>query len=218
MHAAELGAHPPEWSFGTVSFGGETIFIRNIVSGEGYYSTPRERLFKMANSVTSEPDANSVAAAILYREARLLDRGEGPSGSQCIGEDAVTGCRPGSTNIRRPAIRRLRFSLVYHDARRGLEERYRAHRIPQIDSPRCRCRVRWHQISNRRRKRQRPCISPATRCFRSTSTIRASPKNMSGTGAITTRWSARTKSGKSHAKIITLVNDCVPTLLDFYSV
>jgi 3-phenylpropionate/cinnamic acid dioxygenase small subunit len=186
------------------------------VSGEGYYSTPPERLFKMANSVTSEPDANSVAAAILYREARLLDHGEWAEWVAMYREDAVYWVPAWLDEYQTTSDPATQVSLVYHDARRGLEER-----IARIESRKSITALPLprtvHQISNLEAEETAPGHITCHSVFSVHVYDPRVAKEHVRHGRYHHALVREDEVWKIARKTITLVNDCVPTLLDFYS-
>ena len=74
-------------------------------------------------ATTNGFDAGAVAAAALYREARLLDRGEWSDWVAMYREDAVYWVPAWLDEYETTNDPNTQCSLLYHDARRGLEER-----------------------------------------------------------------------------------------------
>ena len=68
-------------------------------------------------------DAGSVAAATIFREARLLDHGEWDDWVAMYREDAVYWVPAWLDEHETTNDPTTQVSLLYHDARRGLEER-----------------------------------------------------------------------------------------------
>src|SRR5581483_10105031 len=71
-------------------------------------------------TTTNGFDAEAIAAATLYREARLLDRGEWTDWVAMYREDAVYWVPAWLDEYETTNDPNTQCSLLYHDARRGL--------------------------------------------------------------------------------------------------
>ena len=169
-------------------------------------------------------DAERIATAVVFREARLLDRGTWDSWAAMYAEAAVYWIPAWRDEYETTGDPRTEVSLIYHDSRLGLEER-----IARIESrksitalplPRtlhlignlevveataegivCESTFAVHVYDARLAKEH-------TRYGRYAHTL---IRDNSPGGATGDAW-------RIARKVITLVNDRVPTVLDFYSV
>ena len=161
-------------------------------------------------------DPHHVAAATLYREARLLDRGEWADWVAMYREDAVYWVPAWLDETETTSDPATQVSLLYHDARRGLEER-----IARIESRKSITALPLprtvHQISNLEAAE----TAPGEITCQSVFSIHVYDPRVAKEHVRHGRYQhTLTRDGedwKIARKVITLVNDRVPTLLDFYS-
>jgi benzoate/toluate 1,2-dioxygenase beta subunit/2,4,5-trichlorophenoxyacetic acid oxygenase 2 len=161
-------------------------------------------------------DAHHVAAATLYREARLLDCGEWTDWVAMYREDAIYWVPAWLDEYETTSDPATQVSLLYHDARRGLEER-----IARIESRKSITALPLprtvHQISNLEATE----TGPGEITCHSVFSIHVYDPRLAKEQVRHGRYQhTLTHDGadwKIARKVITLVNDRVPTLLDFYS-
>ena len=187
------------------------------MSGGDFCSALPERLFEMTNSVMTGCEVNAIAAAILYREARLLDHGEWSEWVAMYREDAVYWVPAWLDEYQTTSDPATQVSLVYHDQRRGLEER-----IARIESRKSITALPLprtvHQVSNPEAEETEP---GQIFCHSGFSVHVYDPrvaKEHVRHGRYQHTLIRESEGWKIARKVITLVNDCVPTLLDFYSI
>ena len=168
-------------------------------------------------ATTNGFDAGAVAAATLYREARLLDRGEWTDWVAMYREDAVYWVPAWLDEYETTNDPNTQCSLLYHDARRGLEER-----IARIESRKSITALPLprtvHQITNVEATEAEPGRITCDSVF---SVHVYDPRVAKGHVHYGRYQHILTRDGedwKIARKVITLVNDRVPTLLDFYSI
>ncbi|MGN1286849.1 MAG: aromatic-ring-hydroxylating dioxygenase subunit beta, partial [Bradyrhizobium sp.] len=77
----------------------------------------------MAGGAIEQADVHAIAAATIYREARLLDTGEWADWVAMYSEDAVYWVPAWLDEYTTTNDPNTQVSLLYHYARRGLEER-----------------------------------------------------------------------------------------------
>ncbi|MHC2468513.1 3-phenylpropionate/cinnamic acid dioxygenase small subunit [Bradyrhizobium embrapense] len=171
----------------------------------------------MATSAIEQADAHAIAAAIIFREARLLDTGEWTDWVAMYREDAVYWVPGWLDEYTTTSDPDTQVSLLYHDARRGLEER-----IARIESRKSITALPLprtvHQISNLEASESAPGEITCHSVFSvHVYDPRVAKEHLRhGRYAHTLR-----RDGdiwKITRKVITLVNDRVPTVLDFYSI
>lgn len=171
----------------------------------------------MASDAIRQADAEAAAAATIFREARLLDTGEWADWVAMYSEDAVFWVPAWLDEYTTTNDPRTQVSLLYHDARRGLEER-----IARIESRKSITALPLprtvHQISNLEASATGP--RPIT-CHSVFSVHVYDPRVAKehlrhGRYAHTLRRDGETWT--ITRKVITLVNDRIPTVLDFYSI
>lgn len=171
----------------------------------------------MTNSTKSRHDAAEVAAAILYREARLLDQGEWTEWVAMYREDAVYWVPAWLDEYQTTSDPATQVSLVYHDNRRGLEER-----IARIESRKSITALPLprtvHQISNLEAEENEPGQISCHSVFSVHVYDPRVAKEHVRHGRYQHTLIRESGEWKIARKVITLVNDCVPTLLDFYSI
>lgn len=162
-------------------------------------------------------DAGAVAAAVIFREARLLDSGEWADWVAMYREDAVYWVPAWLDEYETTNDPNTQVSLLYHDARRGLEER-----IARIESRKSITALPLprtvHQISNLEASETEP---GRINCHSVFSVHVYDPRVAKGHvhhGRYQHTLAREGEAWKIARKVITLVNDRVPTLLDFYSI
>lgn len=164
-----------------------------------------------------DADVHAVAAAVIFREARLLDSGEWADWVAMYRQDAVYWVPGWLDEYSTTSDPDTQVSLLYHDNRRGLEER-----IARIESRKSITALPLprtvHQISNLEASeagaRQIVC--------RSVFSVHVYDPRSAKEHVRHGRYEhVLTRDGgdwKIARKVITLVNDRVPTVLDFYSI
>lgn len=161
-------------------------------------------------------DAHAVAAATLYREARLLDRGEWADWVAMYREDAVYWVPAWLDEYETTSDPNTQCSLLYHDRRRGLEER-----IARIESRKSITALPLprtvHQIGNVEASESAPGEITCHSVFSVHVYDPRVAKEHVRHGRYEHRLTQEGGEWKIARKVITLVNDRVPTLLDFYS-
>jgi 3-phenylpropionate/cinnamic acid dioxygenase small subunit len=161
-------------------------------------------------------DPHHVAAATLYREARLLDCGEWDDWVAMYREDAVYWVPAWLDESETTSDPSTQVSLVYHDARRGLEER-----IARIESRKSITALPLprtvHQISNLEAAETAPGEITCHSVFSIHVYDPRVAKEHVRHGRYQHTLTRHGEDWKIARKVITLVNDRVPTLLDFYS-
>jgi benzoate/toluate 1,2-dioxygenase beta subunit/2,4,5-trichlorophenoxyacetic acid oxygenase 2 len=167
-------------------------------------------------ATTNGLDAGAIAATTLYREARLLDRGEWADWVAMYREDAVYRVPAWLDEYETTNDPNTQVSLLYHDARRGLEER-----IARIESRKSITALPLprtvHQISNLEAAETSPGEITCHSVFSVHVYDPRVAKEHVHHGRYEHRLAREGDQWKIARKIITLVNDRVPTLLDFYS-
>jgi 3-phenylpropionate/cinnamic acid dioxygenase small subunit len=161
-------------------------------------------------------DAHHVASATLYREARLLDLGEWADWVAMYREDAIYWVPAWLDEYETTRDPATQVSLVYHDTRYALEER-----IARIESRKSITALPLprtvHQISNLEATE----TGPGEITCHSVFSIHVYDSRVAKEHVHHGRYQhTLTRDGedwKIARKVITLVNDRVPTVLDFYS-
>jgi 3-phenylpropionate/cinnamic acid dioxygenase small subunit len=171
----------------------------------------------MTHAATDGIDAHRVAAATLFREARLLDSGEWADWVAMYREDAVYWVPAWLDEYETTNDPNTQVSLLYHDARRGLEER-----IARIESRKSITALPLprtvHQISNLEASETGPGQITCHSVFSVHVYDARVAKEHVHHGRYQHTLMRAGGEWKIARKIITLVNDRVPTLLDFYSI
>jgi 3-phenylpropionate/cinnamic acid dioxygenase small subunit len=171
----------------------------------------------MASAVMTGCEVNEVAAAILYREARLLDLGEWSEWVAMYREDAVYWVPAWLDEYQTTIDPATQVSLLYHDRRRGLEER-----IARIESRKSITALPLprtvHQVSNLEAEETEPGQIVCHSVFSVHVYDPRVAKEHVRHGRYQHTLIREGEGWKIARKVITLVNDCVPTLLDFYSI
>jgi 3-phenylpropionate/cinnamic acid dioxygenase small subunit len=171
----------------------------------------------MAKPVRTGCDAVAVAAATLYREARLLDCGEWDEWVEMYCEDAVYWVPAWLDEYQTTSDPATQVSLVYHDSRRGLEER-----IGRIESRKSITALPLprtvHQISNLEVEETEPEQISCRSVFSVHIYDPRVAKDHVRHGRYQHTLTRASEDWKIARKVITLVNDRVPTLVDFYSI
>jgi len=161
-------------------------------------------------------DPHQVAAATLYREARLLDGGEWDDWVAMYREDAVYWVPAWLDETETTRDPLTQVSLVYHDARRGLEER-----VARIESRKSITALPLprtvHQISNLEATETAPGEITCHSVFSIHVYDPRVAKEHVRHGRYHHTLRRDGEDWKIARKVITLVNDRVPTVLDFYS-
>jgi 3-phenylpropionate/cinnamic acid dioxygenase small subunit len=168
-------------------------------------------------ATTNGLDAGAVAAATIFREARLLDLGEWDDWVAMYREDAVYWVPAWLDEHETTNDPNTQVSLLYHDARRGLEER-----IARIESRKSITALPLprtvRQISNLEAAETAPdeitCHSVFAVHVYDPRVAREHVRH----GRYQHTLIRDGADWKIARKIITLVNDRVPTVLDFYSI
>ncbi|KJC40422.1 hypothetical protein UP09_23325 [Bradyrhizobium sp. LTSP885] len=171
----------------------------------------------MASPAADHLDAVAVAAAIVFREARLLDAGEWTDWVAMYREDAVYWVPAWLDEYETTKDPNTQVSLLYHDARRGLEER-----IARIESRKSITALPLprtvHQISNLE------AFEPESGQIicHSVFSVHVYDQRVAKGHVHHGRYQHTLKRDgdewKIARKVITLVNDRVPTVLDFHSI
>jgi 3-phenylpropionate/cinnamic acid dioxygenase small subunit len=171
----------------------------------------------MTGAGMNRTDACAIAAEIIFREARLLDSGEWADWVAMYREDAVYWVPAWLDEYDTTSDPSTQVSLLYHDARRGLEER-----IARIESRKSITALPLprtvHQISNLEASEFEP---GQINCHSVFAVHVYDPRTAKGHvhhGRYQHKLSRVGNEWRIARKVITLVNDRVPTLLDFYSI
>lgn len=162
-------------------------------------------------------DESSIAAALVYREARLLDRGEWQAWVEMYRSDAVYWAPAWRDEYETTSDPECEVSLIYHDSRRGLEER-----IARIESRKSITALPLprtvHLISNIEVTES----TPNRLICESTFTVHVYDVRVAKEHTRYGRYQhTLVHNGEGWMiarKLITLINDRVPTVLDFYSI
>lgn len=171
----------------------------------------------MTGNTADDIDVHQVAAATLFHEARLLDSGEWSDWVAMYREDAVYWVPAWLDEYETTKDPLTQVSLLYHDTRRGLEER-----IARIESRKSITALPLprtvHQVSNLEASEAAPgriiCHSVFAVHVYDPRVAKAHVRH----GRYQHTLVQDGEEWKIARKIITLVNDSVPTVLDFYSI
>jgi len=168
-------------------------------------------------ATTDGVDAGAVAAATIFREARLLDTGEWDDWVAMYREDAVYWVPAWLNEHETTSDPDTQVSLLYHGERRGLEER-----IARIESRKSITALPLprtvHQISNLEATETAPGQITCHSVFAVHVYDPRVAKEHVRHGRYQHTLMCDGADWKIARKVITLVNDRVPTLLDFYSI
>ncbi len=168
-------------------------------------------------ATTNGPDAGTIAAATIFREARLLDLGEWDDWVAMYRDDAVYWVPAWLDEHEITSNPDTQVSLLYHDARRGLEER-----IARIESRKSITALPLprtvHQISNLEATETAPGEITCHSVFAVHVYDPRVAKEHVRHGRYRHTLKRDGEDWKIARKVITLVNDRVPTVLDFYSI
>ncbi len=171
----------------------------------------------MNGGTTEGIDAHQVAAAILFREARLLDGGEWGEWVAMYRDDAVYWVPAWLDEYETTRDPSTQVSLLYHDTRRGLEER-----IARIESRKSITALPLprtvHQVSNLEASETAPGEITCHSVFSVHVYDPRVAKEHVRHGRYQHTLTRDDGEWKIARKIITLVNDNVATVLDFYSI
>lgn len=171
----------------------------------------------MVDSSCGRPNAETIAAAMLFREARLLDSGDWTAWVEMYCEEAVYWVPSWLDEYDITSDPATQVSLIYHDSRRGLEER-----IARIESRKSITALPLprtvHQISNLEAAEVgRGHIS----CHAVFSVHTYDPRVAKSDvrhGRYQHTLIQTNKEWKIARKKIIVVNDRLPTFVDFYSI
>lgn len=187
------------------------------MNGGGSFGAPPESVTDMAALPRALTDAGEIAARVLYREARLLDRKAWADWVAMYCEDAVYWVPAWLDEYETTSDPEVQVSLMYHDNRRGLEERIARIRsrksITALPLPRT-----VHHLGNLETER---VGSGQILCQAVFSVHVYDPRVAQGHvhhGRYEHMLIRDDEVWKIARKVITLVNDRVPTLMDFYSI
>ncbi|WP_031336458.1 aromatic-ring-hydroxylating dioxygenase subunit beta [Rhodopseudomonas sp. B29] len=162
-------------------------------------------------------DAQRVAAEALLREARLLDRGDWDQWVAMYQDDAVFWVPAWLDEYDVTEDPATQVSLLYHDARRGLEER-----ISRIESRKSITALPLprtvHQVTNVEASSIAPDEISCESVFSVYVYDPRTAKGHSRHGRYQHTLKRHGAEWKIARKIITLANDNVATVLDFYSI
>lgn len=171
----------------------------------------------MATGAINEADIHAVAATTIFREARLLDTGEWDAWVAMYREDAVYWVPGWLDEYTTTSDPDTQVSLLYHDNRRGLEER-----VARIESRKSITALPLprtvHQISNLEASESGPGEIICQSVFAVHVYDPRTAKEHVRHGRYQHTLTHDDGAWKIARKVITLVNDRVPTVLDFYSI
>ncbi|KWV59529.1 hypothetical protein AS156_31365 [Bradyrhizobium macuxiense] len=171
----------------------------------------------MSSNASVLVDARRVAEAILFREARLLDHGNWSEWVAMYREDAVYWVPAWLDEYKTTQDPTTQVSLLYHASRRGLEER-----IARIESRKSITALPLprtvHQISNLEARETGPCEISCQSVFAVHVYDPRVSKEHARYGSYQHTLTLDGGEWKIARKIITLANDNVATVLDFYSI
>lgn len=171
----------------------------------------------MLQAVKHELDADRIAAATIFREARLLDSGEWADWVAMYQDDAVYWVPAWLDEYETTTDPNTQVSLLYHDNRRGLEER-----IARIESRKSITALPLprtvHQISNLETTVTETGDIACHAVFSVHVYDVRVAKGHVHHGRYQHLLTRNGETWKIARKVITLVNDLVPTVLDFYSI
>ncbi len=171
----------------------------------------------MSDRLTSGIDANRVASAMLFREARLLDSGAWAEWVALYRDDAIYWAPAWLDEYETTADPSTQVSLIYHDTRRALEER-----IARIESRKSITALPLprtvHQISNIEASESAPGRIDCRAVFAVHVYDPRVAKEHVRYGRYQHTLTCDAGDWKIARKLIVLINDRVPTLLDFYSI
>nr|GAJ37977.1 benzoate 1,2-dioxygenase beta subunit [Bradyrhizobium sp. DOA9] len=171
----------------------------------------------MIQQSTADAETHQIASVVLFREARLLDNGEWNDWVAMYQEDALYWLPAWLNEYETTRDPSTEASLVYHDKRRCLEER-----IARIESRKSITALPLprtvHQISNLEASRTASdeimCRSVFSVCVYDPRVGKEQVRH--GRYEHTLRLTG--DEWKIARKIITLANDKIATVLDFYSI
>lgn len=164
----------------------------------------------------SAPDAAALAAALLYREARALDRRAWADWLALYAEDAVYWVPAWRSEDEHTADPDTELSLIFHDARRGLDER-----VARVTSGK--------SVTAMPLPRTTHFVGNVTAAFAGDGYIEAeaafqvqvyeprSERQYANFGRYELRLAPAVAGWCIARKVVRLQNDCVPALLDFYT-
>lgn len=162
-------------------------------------------------------EPTGLACAVLFREARLLDRGEWAEWAAMYQPDAVYWVPAWIDEYETTRDPQTEVSLIFHDSRRGLEER-----IARIESRKSITALPLprtvHMIGNV----EVTAAEPDRITCESVFSVHVHDPRLGKEHLRHGRYRHElVREGEGWAiarKVITLVNDRVPTVLDFYSI
>jgi 3-phenylpropionate/cinnamic acid dioxygenase small subunit len=171
----------------------------------------------MAVGAINGTEMHAVAATTIFREARLLDTGEWDEWVAMYREDAVYWVPGWLDEYTTTSDPDTQVSLLYHDNRRGLEER-----IARIESRKSITALPLprtvHQVSNLEVSKTAPGEILCQSVFAVHVYDPRTAKEHVRHGRYQHTLKQDSGEWKIARKVITLVNDRVPTVLDFYSI
>ncbi len=157
------------------------------------------------------------AEALLYREALLLDEGSYDAWLDLFTPDTEFWMPAWRNESEQTSDPDSELSLIYYQGRSNLEDRVRRVRSGLSIASKVRLRV-MHAISNVLVTAQTPDSASISSCF----TVHLVDVRAGRTHTFFGRYEhelVRTDRGwRISRKVIRLLNDVVPTLLDFYSI
>ena len=157
------------------------------------------------------------AEAFLYREALLLDEGDYDAWLDLFMHDAVFWMPAWRNESEQTDDPDRELSLIYYQGRRNLEDRVKRIRSGLSVASKVRLRV-MHAISNVMVTAQAPGTATVSSCF----IVNLVDVRAGRTHAFFGRYEhdlVETAEGwRISRKLIRLLNDVVPTLLDIYSI
>lgn len=163
---------------------------------------------------TMTPDE---AQAFLYREALLLDEGDYDAWLDLFTHDAIFWMPAWRNESEQTDDPDRELSLIYYQGRRNLEDRVKRIRSGLSVASKIRLRV-MHAISNVMVTAQAPGTATVSSCF----IVNLVDVRAGRTHAFFGRYEhdliETDKGWRISRKLIRLLNDVVPTLLDVYSI
>ncbi|WP_211257503.1 aromatic-ring-hydroxylating dioxygenase subunit beta [Muricoccus aerilatus] len=167
--------------------------------------------------VPTRADALAIAAAVIFREARLLDRGDWDAWVGLYREDALYWVPAWLDEYRTTADPLTQVSMIHHDSRQGLEER-----VARIESRKSITALPLprtvHQIGNLEVVEVAPHRIAAESVFAVHVYDPRLGKEHTRHGRYAHTLALDRDEWRIARKVITLANDRVPTVLDFYSI
>lgn len=157
------------------------------------------------------------AQAFLYREALLLDEGDYDAWLDLFTHDAVFWMPAWRNETEQTDDPDRELSLIYYQGRRNLEDRVKRIRSGLSVASKVRLRV-MHAISNVMVTAQAPGTATVSSCFIVNLVDVRAGRTHAFFGRYEHELIATTEGWRISRKLIRLLNDVVPTLLDIYSI